>query len=106
MKPSIVKKLKQLTSKQQREKYGIYKTQLMNYTQADSYYIEVLTNIKRVIKLEARNEEEAIEKALKREERRKTRNCYEFVDCDYNVVEKKEYETYRQTNKEIRRGRH
>ena len=61
-------------------------------------------NVKRVIKLEARTEEEAIEKALKREERRKTRNCYEFVDCDYNIVEKKEYEAYRQNNQEVRRG--
>ena len=101
MKPSTIKKLKQLTSREKREKYGIYKTQLMNYTQADSYYIEVLTNIKRVIKVEARNEEEAIEKALKREERRKTRNCYIFVDCDYNMVEEKDYEAYRQINPKV-----
>ena len=77
----------------------------MNYNQADSYYIEVYTNIKRVIKVEAITEQEAIRKALKREERRKTRNCYTFVDCDYNVVEEKDYEAYRQTNQEIRRGR-
>ena len=77
----------------------------MNYNQADSYYIEVYTNVKRVIKVEAITEEEAIRKALKREERRKTRNCYTFVDCDYNVVEEKDYEAYRQTNQEVRGGR-
>jgi|TARA_S200000501_G_scaffold378626_1_gene442337 hypothetical protein len=87
------------------EKSRKYATQFMNYNQADSYYIEVYTNIKRVIKVEAITEQEAIRKALKREERRKTRNCYTFVDCDYNVVEEKDYEAYRQTNQEIRRGR-
>ncbi len=87
------------------EKHRKYATQFMNYNQADSYYIEVYTNVKRVIKVEAITEEEAIRKALKREERRKTRNCYTFVDCDYNVVEEKDYEAYRQTNQEIRGGR-
>lgn len=76
----------------------------MDYTKADSYYIEVYTNVKRVIKLEAKNEEEAIRKALRREEKRKTRNCYIFVDCDYNVVEEKDYEAYRQINKKVWRG--
>ena len=101
MKPSTVKKLKQLTCKEKKEKYGIYRTQLMNYNKADSYYIEVFTNVKRVIKVEAITEEEAIEKALKREERRKTRNCYIFVDCDYNMVEEKDYEAYRQINPKV-----
>ena len=102
MKPSTIKKLKQLTYKEKKEKYGIYRTQLMNYNKADSYYIEVFTNVKRVIKVEAITEEEAIEKALKREERRKTRNCYIFVDCDYNMVEEKDYEAYRQINPKVR----
>ena len=44
----------------------------MNYNQADSYYIEVYTNVKRVIKLEALNEKQAVEKALKREEKSRT----------------------------------
>ena len=56
------------------EKYRKYDTQFMDYTKADSYYIEVYTNVKRVIKVEALNEEHAIEKALKREEKRKTSN--------------------------------
>jgi len=101
MKPSTIKKLKQLTYKEKKEKYGIYRTQLMNYNKADSYYIEVFTNVKRVIKVEAITEEEAIEKALKREERRKTRNCYIFVDCDYNMVEEKDYEAYRRINPKV-----
>jgi len=97
-----VKKARALTYWEKRQKYGVYKTQLMNYSKADSYYIEVFTNIKRIIKIEAITEEEAIEKALKREERRKTRNCYTFVDCDYNVVEEKEYEAYKQINPKVR----
>ena len=105
MKLSTRKMVKQLTYREKREKYGIYKSQLMDYNKADSYYIEVYTNVKRVIKIEAIDEKQAIEKALKREARRKTRNCYEFVDCDYNVVEEKDYEAYRQTNQEIRGGR-
>ena len=83
------------------EKSRKYATQFMNYNQADSYYIEVYTNIKRVIKVEAITEQEAIRKALKREERRKTRNCYDFVDCDYNVVKEKDHETYRLANKKV-----
>jgi|TARA_R100001460_G_scaffold59466_1_gene99337 hypothetical protein len=83
------------------EKYRKYDTQFMDYTKADSYYIEVYTNVKRVIKLEATNEEEAIRKALRREEKRKTRNCYIFIDCDYNVVEEKDYEAYRQINQKV-----
>jgi len=98
MKVETKKLVKEATAK---KKYGRYNTQFMNYANADSYYIEVYTNVKRVIKVEALNEEHAIEKALKREEKRKTRNDYIFVDCDYNIVEKKEYETYRQNNKEI-----
>ncbi len=105
MKSSTIKMVKQSTYRQKREKYGIYKTQLMDYSKADSYYIEVYTNVKRIIKIEAIDEKQAIEKALKREEKRKTRNCYDFVDCDYNVVEKEDYEAYRQNNKEVRRGR-
>ena len=101
MKLETKKLVKEATAK---KRYPRTASTFMNYNEADSYYIEVYTNVKRVIKLEARTEEEAIKKALKREERRKTRNCYEFVDCDYNIVEKKEYEAYRQNNQEVRRG--
>ena len=58
MKPSTKKMLKQSTYKEKKLKYGIYKTQLMNYSKADSYYIEVFTNIKRIIKIEAITEED------------------------------------------------
>lgn len=96
MKLKTKKLVREATAK---KRYPKYDTQFMNYNEADSYYIEVYTNVKRVIKLEARNEEEAIKKALKREERRKTRNCYIFVDCDYNIVEQKDYESYKKRGK-------
>ncbi len=81
MKLETRKQVREATAK---KRYPRYDTQYMNYNEADSYYIEVYTNVKRVIKLEARTEEEAIKKALKREERRKTRNCYEFVNDRQN----------------------
>ena len=91
MKSSTIKMLKESTAKKKN----------MDYTQADSYYIEVFVNIKKIIKIEAIDEQQAVNKALKREERRKTRNCYTFVDCDYNVVEEKEYEAYKQINPKV-----
>ena len=91
MKSSTIKMLKQSTAEKR----------YMNYNQADSYYIEVFVNIKKTIKIEAIDEEQAIDKALKREERRTTRNFYTFVDCDYNVVEKKDYEAYKQINPKV-----
>ena len=60
MKAETKKLVKKATAE---KKYGKYDTQFMNYNEADSYYIEVYTNVKRVIKLEARTEEEAIKKA-------------------------------------------
>jgi len=91
MKSSTIKMLKQSTAEKKH----------MDYTQADSYYIEVFVNIKKIIKIEAINEEQAVDKALKREEQRTTRNFYTFVDCDYNVVEKKDYEAYKQINPKV-----
>ena len=93
MKPSTVKMLKKATKKK-------YDTQHMNYNNADSYYIEIFTNVRRVIKIEATTEKQAIDRALKKEERRLWNNLgYKFIDCDYNIVEEKEYETHRQNYK-------
>jgi len=91
MKSSTIKMLKESTAKKKN----------MDYTQADSYYIEVFVNVKKIIKIEAIDEQEAVDKALKREEQRTTRNFYTFVDCDYNVVEKKDYEAYKQINPKV-----
>jgi len=92
------KMVKEATAK---KKYKYNTPEFMNYANADSYYIELYTNIKRVVKVEALSEDHAIEKALKKEAKRKSRNDCIFVDCDYNIVEKKDYETYRQNNKEV-----
>ena len=47
-----------------------YKTQLMKYTDASSHYVEVFINVKRIVKIESITEEEAIERALSKEERK------------------------------------
>ena len=67
------------------------------YANCDAYYIETYINIKRVIKLNAINEERAGERALVKEEdsNRWTNAGYEFVDCDFNIVEEKDYINYR-----------
>ena len=67
------------------------------YANTDAYYIETYINIKRVIKLNALDEERAGQRALVKEEdsNRWTNAGYEFVDCDFNIVEEKDYINYR-----------
>ena len=67
------------------------------YANCDAYYIETYINIKRVVKLNATNEERAGQRALAKEEdsNRWTNAGYEFVDCDFNIVEEKDYINYR-----------
>jgi len=70
-----------------------YETEFMDYHNADTYYVETFVNIKRVIKIKGITEKQAILRALKREQERSW-NKYEFVDCDYNAVSKKEYDQF------------
>ena len=67
------------------------------YAHCDAYYIETYINIKRVIKINALSEERAGERALAKEEdsNRWTNAGYEWVDCDFNIVEEKDYINYR-----------
>jgi len=67
------------------------------YANCDAYYIEMYINIKRVVRLNARDEERAGQRALTREEvsSRWNNAGYEFVDCDFNIVEEKDYINYR-----------
>jgi len=67
------------------------------YANCDAYYIETYINIKRVVKLNALDEERAGQRALTKEEdsNRWTNAGYEFVDCDFNIVEEKDYINYR-----------
>ena len=54
-------------------------------------------NIKRVVKVNAFNEERASQRALIKEEvsSRWASAGYEFVDCDFNIVEEKDYTSFR-----------
>ena len=67
------------------------------YANCNSYYIETYINIKRIIKLNAYDEERAGQRALAKEEdsNRWTSAGYEFVDSDFNIVEEKDYTSFR-----------
>lgn len=71
-----------------------YDTQFMNYNNAKSYYIEVFVNVKRVIRIKGITEKQAIRRTLKKEQNRSW-NKYEFVDCDYNVVDYNKFNNFR-----------
>tara|TARA_R110001592_G_scaffold99790_1_gene283976 strand:+ start:1144 stop:1401 length:258 start_codon:yes stop_codon:yes gene_type:complete len=75
-----------------------------SYQNTQSFFIETYINVKRVIRIQAFNEDHAIKRALAKEEDRVIwKNWdYEFVDCDCNVVKEKDYETYRSLNKGLR----
>jgi ribosome biogenesis protein Tsr3 len=78
-----------------------YKTQLIKYSEASPHYIEVFVNIKRVVKVESITQQDAIERALRKEERKLWRNIgYEFVDCDYNTVKRVDFERFKLTTRE------
>ena len=67
-----------------------YDTEFMDYNNANTYYVETFVNIKRIVKIKGITEKQAIRRTLKREQDRTWKN-YEFVDCDYNVVEYNEF---------------
>ena len=71
-----------------------YDTEFMNYNNAKSYYIEVFVNVKRVIRIKGITEKQAIRRTLKKEQNRSW-NKYEFVDCDYNVVDYNKFNNFR-----------
>tara|TARA_R100000908_G_C3627981_1_gene70238 strand:+ start:181 stop:420 length:240 start_codon:yes stop_codon:yes gene_type:complete len=71
-----------------------YDTEFMNYNNAKSYYIEVFVNVKRVIRIKGITEKQAICRTLKKEQNRSW-NKYEFVDCDYNVVDYNKFNNFR-----------
>ena len=74
-----------------------------DYEKTDTYYIESYINVKRVLKVQAYDEEHAIQRVEEKEEKRKMLGNigYLFVDSDYNVVEEKDYETYGSAHKKV-----
>ena len=58
------------------------------YANCDAYYIETYINIKRVVKVNAFDEERASQS-------RWASAGYEFVDCDFNIVKEEDYISYR-----------
>ena len=73
------------------------------YANCDAYYIETYINIKRVVKLNASDEERAGQRALTKEEvsSRWNNAGYELVDCDFNIVEEKDYINHRRRTDEL-----
>ena len=76
-----------------------YDTEFIDYNNANTYYIEMLVNVKRVIKIKAITEKQAVLRALKKEQE-KSWNNYEFVDSDYNVVDKDVFNRFRLRTRE------
>ena len=76
-----------------------YDTEFMDYNNANTYYIEMFVNVKRVIKIKGITEKQAVLRSLKREQER-TWNNYEFVDSDYNVVDKDVFNRFRLRTRE------
>jgi len=75
-----------------------------DYTKVDPYYIVLYTNVKKVVRVNAVNEERAIERALAREIDKNTwkHMGYQYMDTDYDIVEEKDYEAHKHINKEVR----
>ena len=89
MKPSTKELLKKATKKHAALLPG-------SYNNTDEYHIETYVNIKRVIKIQAFNEDHAIKRALAKEEDRTmwTTMGYEFFDCDCDIVDYKSYKVF------------
>ena len=63
---------------------------------------EVYTSIKELLKLTITMKKELWKKHQRRRQKKNWNNYgYVFVDCDYNIVKEKDYETYRQNHKKI-----
>lgn len=77
-----------------------------DYTKVDPYYIVLYTNVRKVVRVNAVNEEMAIERALAREIDKNTwkHMGYEYIDTDYDIVEENDYEAHKRINKEVRGG--
>tara|TARA_R100000231_G_scaffold114500_1_gene85101 strand:+ start:182 stop:421 length:240 start_codon:yes stop_codon:yes gene_type:complete len=71
-----------------------YDTEFMDYNNANTYYVETFVNIKRIVKIKGITEKQAVLRSLKREQDRSWKN-YEFVDCDYNVVDYNEFKKFK-----------
>ena len=92
MKPSTKKQLQKAV--RTKEFHAMHSSM---YANCDAYYIETYINIKRVVKVNAFDEERASQRALTKEEvsNRWASAGYEFVDCDFNIVEEKDYISFR-----------
>ena len=97
MKSSTKKMLKSASKKD-------YVIATNNYTKVDPHYIVLYTNVRKVVRVNAVNEETAIERALAREIDKNTwtHMGYEYIDTDYDIVEEKDYEAHKYINKEVR----
>tara|TARA_R110002051_G_scaffold86535_1_gene152420 strand:+ start:773 stop:1084 length:312 start_codon:yes stop_codon:yes gene_type:complete len=77
-----------------------------SYKNTEPHYIETYVNVKRIIRVEARDDEHAVKRALIKEEARTLWNNmgYIFVDVDCNIVKENDHESYKQNHKSLRAG--
>lgn len=69
----------------------------------EDFYIETYVNLKRITRVRAFDLDEAINKAITKEEDKIAwyTKGYDIVDADANEVEEKDYEAYRLSYKKI-----
>lgn len=72
-------------------------SKLIKYYESDFHYVEVFVNVRRIVRVRSLTQEDAFDRASYKEERKLWKNGgYEFVDCDYNISNKQDFEEYRE----------
>jgi len=91
--------------KKENEKRNFKNKQKSGYQKLkeEDFYIETYVNLKRITRVRAFDLEEAINKAITKEEDKIAwyTKGYDIVDADANEVEEKDYETYRLSYKKV-----
>ena len=92
-----LQKINQKRNYKKKQKNGYQKQQ------EQDFFIETYINLKRITRVRAFDLDEAINKAITKEEDKIVwyTKGYDFVDADANEVKEKDYETYRLFNKKM-----
>lgn len=95
--------MKALQSRKQKRNYKKKQKNGYQKLKEQDFYVETYVNLKRITRVRALDLNEAINKAITKEEDKIAwyTKGYDFVDADANEVEEKDYETYRLINKKM-----
>ena len=95
--------MKRLTRETQKRNFKQKPLNGYQHSRQQDFFIETYVNLKRITRVRALDLDKAIDKAIMKEEDKIAWYTlgYDIVDADANEVEEQDYETYRQTYKEI-----